>query len=295
MVKIMAKKKKYYRNNFTQKLWRESWALEPEVIIFDTETTGLEDNARIIQLSAVKCEYDDELNIIEKERFNTYIKSPVPISPKIESLTGITNQMLDDAPDEETIFPEIRKFFGDNPCCAAYNADFDYGKMKALYERNSCRFEPSYVLDILEMARDTDPRCKSYKLRDIAEENACDAGLTFHNSVDDVTASRRLMQVFVKNYDEMGMNLGKVKPYVYYCSYYEMKRHTENRIYVGTNVGTFIFNTYFRYWSAKDEEIDMETIDLDTLMERASQLCECQVNEFRKFKRRADRRNGVHD
>lgn len=290
----MARKKKYYRNNFTQILWRNSWIENEDVIIFDTETIGIEKDAYIIQLSAIKCSYDDEMNLIEKGQLNLYIKPPIPVSPKITEITGITNDMLDDKPSEKEIFSQIKEFFGPCPCIAAYNADFDYEKMSAMYIRCGDVFTPNCVLDVLEMARDYIIRAKSFKLADVTELIGCDAGITYHNSIDDTIATKRIMQVFIKAYDENGLHLGQISPYVYSCGYYKMKSHLEDRIYVNTNVGKFYFNTYYRYWCAVDaDEVDIETIDIDSMMEQAAHLCETDIKDFRKFKKFADRRGGV--
>ena len=136
-------------------------------------------------------------------------------------------------------------------------------------------------------------RAKSFKLGDIASEYACDVGLTFHNSMDDVIATKRLMQIFIKFYDETGMNVGELTPYVFSCSYYKMRSHLENRIYVYSNIGSFYYNTYFRYWATSDDDVDMDKIDIDRVMNQAAELCECSVKDFRKFTDSASRKGGI--
>ena len=68
--------------------------LQGEFCVFDTETTGLDPG----------CEYLTEIGAVlvrdgqVVDEFDTFVKPPKPITPKITELTGITNEMVADAP-----------------------------------------------------------------------------------------------------------------------------------------------------------------------------------------------------
>lgn len=74
------------------------------IVVFDIETTGLDDSSdQIIELGAVKIENG---SIIEK--FSTFVKPTKKIPYEVTNLTGITNEMVANAPP---IQPVIRDFY----------------------------------------------------------------------------------------------------------------------------------------------------------------------------------------
>ncbi|MBW3514937.1 DNA polymerase III subunit epsilon [Shewanella sp. NKUCC01_JLK] len=92
-------------------------------IALDVETTGLDAGIdRVIELAAIKFDLRKNDHIV----FDTLINPNVKISPKITSLTGITNLMLTDKPSFGTIANELKEFIGDLPI-VVYNAKFDKG------------------------------------------------------------------------------------------------------------------------------------------------------------------------
>lgn len=91
-------------------------------IIVDIETTGLsKERHHITEIAAVQ--FDGE-KIIKK--FQTLINPQTPIPWFITHLTGITNDMVQDAPTIEQALPDFFDFLGDH-ILVAHNATFDYG------------------------------------------------------------------------------------------------------------------------------------------------------------------------
>ena len=82
--------------------------LEGEFCVFDTETTGLDPG----------CEYLTEIGAVlvrngqVVEEFDTFVRPPKPITPKITELTGITNEMVADAPQEGEALQAFLDFAG---------------------------------------------------------------------------------------------------------------------------------------------------------------------------------------
>lgn len=75
-------------------------------IAFDIETTGLspEEN-EIIEIGALKVR-DGKV----QERFMEFIKPRLPIPANITGITGITNDMVEDARGREQVIPDFLQF-----------------------------------------------------------------------------------------------------------------------------------------------------------------------------------------
>ena len=77
-------------------------------IAFDTETTGLDpDKDCIVELGAVVFEHG-----APTETFQSYVNPEVIIPEEVFALNHITNEMLQAAPTEEIIYPELMRFLG---------------------------------------------------------------------------------------------------------------------------------------------------------------------------------------
>lgn len=76
------------------------------IVVFDIETTGLDpENDQIIELGAVKIENG---NVIEK--FSTFVKPTKRIPYEVVELTGITEDMVADAPPIDLVIKEFYDF-----------------------------------------------------------------------------------------------------------------------------------------------------------------------------------------
>ena len=118
-------------------------------IAFDIETTGLDSMYdEIIEIGAIKIEDGKEI-----ETFSTLIKPEYEIDEFITELTGITNEMVMDAPKINEVLPKFMDFIKDS-VILGHNVNFDinfiYDKLKvrltAKFDNNegSFHFNPAF-------------------------------------------------------------------------------------------------------------------------------------------------------
>ena len=89
---------------------------EKNYIVLDTETTGFDPSKNeLIEIAAIKYE-----NYNKIDEFQTLIKPNEPISSYIQHLTGITNEMVENAPNIEEVLPKFLDFVGNAAhfCCS---------------------------------------------------------------------------------------------------------------------------------------------------------------------------------
>ncbi|SEL61465.1 exonuclease domain-containing protein [Nitrosovibrio tenuis] len=99
-------------------------------VILDLETTGgtpLYD--RITEIALIRFE-----DGIETERWETLVNPGISIPPFISRLTGITNDMVRDAPFFEDIADKLYGYI-EGAVLAAHNVRFDHGFLKAEFKR----------------------------------------------------------------------------------------------------------------------------------------------------------------
>jgi DNA polymerase III subunit epsilon len=97
-------------------------------VYLDTETTGLEDNAEIVDI----CIVDHDGTVL----VDSLVKPRGRIPPDATAIHGITNAMVRDAPAWPELWPQIEPILAGRRV-AIYNADFDVRLLKQTHQR--CR------------------------------------------------------------------------------------------------------------------------------------------------------------
>mgnify|MGYP002521607376 CR=1 FL=1 len=164
-----------------------------DIVVFDTETTGLDVFADdVVQLAAIKVHrgrVTDSLNL--------FIETNRPIPPM---LGDVVNPLVEEYSRQPHVTHEeaLQQFtdFARGCAIAGHNATYDYQIM----EHNMRRYAPQLsmyrewptYLDTLKMARLLHPRQHSYKLKDLLTQLHLE-GENSHLASDDIVATLSLM------------------------------------------------------------------------------------------------------
>jgi DNA polymerase-3 subunit alpha (Gram-positive type) len=158
-----------------------------EYVVFDLETTGFNPNVcGITEIGAVRMRHGEVV-----DEFCTFVNPEMPISQQITDTTGITNEMVKDAPKAAEALRMFKRFAGDAHL-AAHNAPFDMSFIKRHGDDNGIVFGND-CMDTLPLFRRTLPGHKSYSLGRLA----ADLGITFthHRALNDAQATARIMAI----------------------------------------------------------------------------------------------------
>jgi len=133
-------------------------------VSFDLETTGLDPTVDfIIEFGAVKV-----VDGVPTEHYQQFIKPPVRIPEFITRLTGITNDMVADAPSFEEVVDDLYDFLGDHPL-VAHNIAFDHNFLSVKREAIDGYPLKNQCIDTLSLARSVRYDMINHKLGTVAE------------------------------------------------------------------------------------------------------------------------------
>ncbi len=173
--------------------------IDGEYIVFDVETTGLSSATdRLTEIGAVRIR-NGEIT----DSFDLFVNPEMTIPPEITRLTGITDEMVQDAPLEGEALERFFAFCGDCRILVAHNASFDMGFIRAAMNR--CHQTRDLVsIDTLIMARSLYPELKKHKLDILAEH--LEVEQKHHHRADD--DARVLGEIFLKMLEKVKAEKG---------------------------------------------------------------------------------------
>lgn len=130
------------------------------IVMLDFETTGLSPamGDRITEVAALRI-----VGGRVTERYVSLINCNARIPSFITALTGISQQMVDDAPPVRRVLPELLDFIGSDTL-SAHNASFDEKFLKAEAERLGMAPAHQALVCSLKLSRRLFPGMPSYKL-----------------------------------------------------------------------------------------------------------------------------------
>lgn len=166
-----------------------------EFVVVDLETTGLNTSAvsgnmdKIIEIGAFKVK-----NGAIAESFTTFINPERKLSEEIINLTGITEDMVVNAPVCEKVMPDFFKFC-EGAILVGHNiAGFDYKFIDYYCAHEGYMFERK-IIDTIPLAQEL-LKLSNYKLNTVADR----FGITFnhHRAIDDALVTAKIFIELIK-------------------------------------------------------------------------------------------------
>ncbi len=179
-----------------------------ELIIFDTETTGLyPESNHIIELGCCKYTLQNKKFVLTDE-MNELIQVNYPIPQNIQTLTNITDEMLqkEGKKESEVVHEFVSKFIKNSTnkkLFMAYNAPFDIHFINALLTRHHFAFpQETDFLDILTVYKDR--ASYPHKLMNAIEHyRLSESYKNSHRAIDDVYASFAVLESMASEKDDL--------------------------------------------------------------------------------------------
>ncbi len=174
--------------------------LEETYVVFDVETTGLSAvYDQVIEVGAVKIKNGQII-----DRFQSFANPHQKLSAFTIELTGITDEMVANAPDPEVVINQFREWTGD-AILVAHNASFDIGFLNAYYRKLGYGNVENPVIDTLELARFLYPELKNHRLNTLAKKFNVELE-NHHRADEDSEATGYLFMKMLQDLQEKGIH-----------------------------------------------------------------------------------------
>ena len=184
-------------------------SLDDEIVVFDIETTGLSSyNDKITEIAAVTMRGSEVLS-----EFHTYANPEMSIPFNITEMTGITNEMVKDAPTQAEAVARFLGYAGGRTL-AAHNASFDLGFIYEACWQAGLPFDPCCI-DTLALARAFFPKLYNHKLPTVSEELRLPK-FDHHHALADAKTTGLICEQLIKMLKNQGLLTGsEINKFVY--------------------------------------------------------------------------------
>jgi DNA polymerase-3 subunit epsilon len=167
--------------------------LESQPVYLDTETTGLDPGAEIIEI----CLLDSDGSVL----VDRLVRPTVLIPPDASRVHGIGNAMVAGAPSWAEVWPEVNQALSGRPI-AIYNADYDVARMRQTHRSHGLMWqEPSGPVHCLmklyaQYNGEWDPNRRAFRWLSL-EQAARRCGILLpqrHRAREDAELARSILQ-----------------------------------------------------------------------------------------------------
>ena len=175
---------------------------ELDLVVFDTETTGLDlkGGDRIISLAGCRILHG---RLLADDCFDQKVNPDRPIPAASTAIHGLTDEDVAQAPPIEIVLPRFHRYVG-TAVMVAHNAEFD---MLALKLAGTAQAFDQPVLDTLLLSRALDPTLETHGLDALAErfELSFPPG-TRHTALGDARVTAELLLALLPRLQARGVN-----------------------------------------------------------------------------------------
>src|ERR671911_832397 len=162
-----------------------------EFIALDTETNGLaREQCELTEVGAVLVG-GGELH----DRWSSLVGVSEPLGRGIQRFTGITQQMVDEAPPPEAVLPQLAKLL-QGRVLVAHNAAFDKRVLRQAFARAALDWPDPPVLCTVALARRFAPLQRRRGLASLADALGIEVGETHRALPDAETCARVFCALF---------------------------------------------------------------------------------------------------
>lgn len=192
-----------------------------DYVVVDVETTGLDYRCcYMIEVCAIRYKNGqkvdtfssliqppkEEIYDLDPDTDELYMVEEYFVSDFITNLTGITNEMLESAPTEDNVIPEVLRFIGDS-VLVGHNVNFDVNFLYDAAEAYDLIVSNNFI-DTLRIAKKVFPELTQHRLSDIAAACSspitethralpdCEATAFCFNCMKDIISSKMLLEDF---------------------------------------------------------------------------------------------------
>lgn len=172
-----------------------------EFVVFDLETTGAKvPRCRITEIGAYRVRNGEVA-----DEFKTLVNPETPIPPFISNLTGITDEMVCDAPKFADIAHDFLNFIGDS-ILVAHNSGFDMRFLNSEIGRVFGGYKMANpCLCTVQLARKLLPDIVNHKLKTVAEHYCIDL-VNHHRASADAFATAHIFVNLLAKLSDRGVN-----------------------------------------------------------------------------------------
>jgi DNA polymerase-3 subunit epsilon len=158
--------------------------------VIDFETTGLgaTQGGRATEIAAVLVQDGQIVG-----RFQSLMNSGAWVPPFITQLTGISNEMLQNAPPARAVMHEVARFTQGCPL-VAHNAAFDRGFWQAELARAECEPDAAHAFACtMLLSRRLYPHAENHRLGTLARLHALPSAGRAHRALADAEVTAHLL------------------------------------------------------------------------------------------------------
>lgn len=174
-----------------------------DLVVFDIETTGFYpyQGDEMISIGAVKIIHGE---IREEETFYSLVHTEIEISPEIETLTGINNDQLLDAPSLPEVIGQFLHFSKDLPL-VAHHAVHEKSFLQNIFWKLYRKPLQLRIIDTSFLYRIAEPDLNLVKLEDLCDHNGIPV-INRHHALGDALLAAKLWTVYIEKVKDKGID-----------------------------------------------------------------------------------------